>query len=66
MKGNLMVRLLSTMIIGSILAAYFTGQIDLAQPTWIWLTLFAGVNAFQSTFTGFCPVEKFVVRKKEA
>ncbi len=60
MKGNKMVRLLSLMIIGSIAAAYFTGQVDLTQPTWIWLTLFAGVNALQSTFTGFCPVEKFL------
>lgn len=25
------------------------------NPLWSWVTLFVGFNAFQSTFTGFCP-----------
>ncbi len=25
------------------------------NPLWTWVTLFIGFNAFQSTFTGFCP-----------
>jgi len=25
------------------------------HPLWIWLTVFAGANMFQSAFTGFCP-----------
>lgn len=27
---------------------------------WLWLTAFAGLNLFQSGFTGFCPPEKFL------
>ena len=25
------------------------------HPAWLWLTAFAGLNLFQSGFTGFCP-----------
>ena len=25
------------------------------NPLWTWFTLFIGFNAFQSSFTGFCP-----------
>lgn len=27
----------------------------LVHPYWIWLTVFAGANMFQSAFTGWCP-----------
>ena len=27
------------------------------SPYWYWLTAFAGLNLFQSGFTGFCPPE---------
>lgn len=33
-------------------------SVALAQfihPYWIWLTVFAGVNMLQASFTGFCP-----------
>ena len=60
MKGNVMMRLLSLMIIIPAALAHFTGQVDLSEPSWLWLTIFAGVNALQSTFTGFCPPCKFV------
>ena len=26
------------------------------SPQWMWLTVFVGVNLFQSAFTGFCPL----------
>lgn len=32
------------------------------HPNWIWLTVFAGFNMIQSSFTGFCPVV-FLFRK---
>ncbi len=35
-------------MITSLLAMYH-------DPLWTWATLFVGFNAFQSTFTGFCP-----------
>ena len=25
------------------------------HPYWIWLTIFAGLNMVQASFTGFCP-----------
>lgn len=25
------------------------------HPYWVWLTVFVGLNLFQSAFTGFCP-----------
>lgn len=58
MKGNMMIRLLSLMILIPAAVAHFTGQIDFTEPTWLWLTLFAGLNAFQSSFTGWCPACK--------
>ena len=26
------------------------------SPGWLWLTAFVGLNLFQSSFTGFCPL----------
>jgi len=60
MKGNIMIRMISLMIIVPVFLAHFFGQIDLMQPSWIWLTLFAGFNALQATFTGWCPVSRFL------
>lgn len=60
MKGNIMIRMISLMIVVPVLLAHFTGQVDLLKPTWLWLTLFAGVNALQATFTGWCPVSRFL------
>ena len=60
MKGNIMIRMISIMIIVPILLAHYFGQVDLLKPTWIWLTLFAGANALQSTFTGWCPMGAFL------
>ena len=27
----------------------------LVNPSWLWLSAFAGVNMIQASFTGFCP-----------
>ena len=32
------------------------------SPNWFWLTAFVGANLFQSSFTGFCPLEKILGR----
>jgi len=29
------------------------------NPNFVWLTVFVGVNLFQSSFTGFCPAAGF-------
>jgi hypothetical protein len=64
MKGNNMMRLIALMILVPAALAHFTGQIDLSQPTWLWLTLLAGLNALQSTFTGWCPASTFFGKDK--
>ncbi|WP_084151655.1 MTH895/ArsE family thioredoxin-like protein [Thiomicrorhabdus sp. Milos-T2] len=64
MKGNIMIRMISLMIIVPILLAHFSGQVDLLKPNWLWLTLFAGLNALQATFTGWCPVSRFLPQDK--
>lgn len=45
-------------IMGSLAAAHFMGQIDLTEMSWLWLTFFVGANLFQMGFTGFCPATK--------
>ncbi len=46
-------------IMGSLTAAHFSGQVDLTEVSWLWLTFFVGANLFQMGFTGFCPATKF-------
>ena len=46
-------------IMGSLAAAHFSGQTDLGEPGWQWLTFFVGANLFQMGFTGFCPATRF-------
>ncbi|MCF6254398.1 MAG: DUF2892 domain-containing protein [Thiomicrorhabdus sp.] len=65
MKSNIMIRLIAIMILVPITLAHFTGQVDLTQPTWLWLTLFAGANALQASFTGFCPATKLFGKKDD-
>lgn len=35
------------------LAALYN-SVDLAHPTWLWFTIFVGLNLFQSGLTGWC------------
>lgn len=46
------------MIMASLAAAHFSGQINLTHMSWLWLTAFVGANLFQMGFTGFCPAAK--------
>jgi hypothetical protein len=39
-----------TMILSSLVLAYYFG------PYWLLLTAFVGLNLFQAAFTGFCPM----------
>ncbi len=47
-------------IMGSLLAAHFMGQVNLMAMSWLWLTFFVGANLFQMGFTGFCPATKLL------
>ena len=46
------------MIMASLALAHFSGQINLGQLSWLWLTFFVGANLFQMGFTGFCHAAK--------
>jgi hypothetical protein len=35
---------------------------NFVNPSWMWLTVFVGVNLFQQTFTGFCPAANVLRR----
>jgi hypothetical protein len=34
----------------------------LVSPLWLYFTMFVGLNLFQYSFTGFCPLEKVLAR----
>jgi len=48
------------MIMLSLALTHFSGQINLGQMSWLWLTAFVGANLFQMGFTGFCPAAKIM------
>ena len=54
-------------VLGSLALAWSTGQVDLQQMTWLWLTAFVGLNLLQSAFTDWCPMiwilERFGLRR---
>ena len=64
MKGNKTMRMMSAMVLLSLIATHFSGQMNLLAPTWLWLAGFVGVMAFQSTFTGFCPAARLLADRK--
>ncbi|HHL31345.1 MAG TPA: DUF2892 domain-containing protein [Oceanospirillales bacterium] len=47
-------------IIVSLVLAHVLGQADLSKPSFLWFTAFVGVNLFQTSFTGFCPLAKIL------
>lgn len=36
--------------------AWRTGQVELGEPGWLWLTAFVGANLLQSAVTDWCPM----------
>lgn len=58
MTINRAIRVLTgVMILLSLGLAQAFGQIDLGRPSWLWFTVFIGLNSLQSGLTGFCPPE---------
>jgi hypothetical protein len=47
-------------IIISLVLAHVLGQADLSKPSFLWFTAFVGINLFQTSFTGFCPLAKIL------
>ncbi|WP_127471015.1 thioredoxin family protein [Thiomicrorhabdus aquaedulcis] len=55
MKGNLMVRMMTLMVIVAVVLAHISGHTNLFTINWLWLALFASAMGLQATYTGFCP-----------
>ena len=52
-------------LIRRIAGLFVMGSVVLAMtvdPAWLWFTLFVGFNLFQSSLTGFCPLELILGR----
>ncbi len=47
--GNAVNAMAGAMVLISLALTYYV------HPNFVWLTVFVGVNLFQSAFTGFCP-----------
>ncbi len=45
---------------GMILVSLLLSQLHSVH--WLWLTAFVGANLFQASFSGFCPLAKFLKR----
>ena len=43
-------------IVLSLILAHVMGQVDLSQLSWLWFAMFVGLNLFQYSLTGFCPL----------
>lgn len=44
-----------------ILSSIYNGVV-LTEPTWLWFTLFVGVNLFQSGITRWCLMETILIK----
>ncbi|MCA8941184.1 MAG: DUF2892 domain-containing protein [Planctomycetes bacterium] len=51
-----------TVVLASVLLAAAFGTFDLTTPSWLWLTLFVGLNLLQSAFTNWCPMMWILAR----
>lgn len=49
-------------ILASLGLAHANGQIDLSRVSWLWFTVFVGLNLFQSGLSGFCPLTRILVK----
>ncbi len=47
-------------ILLSLVLGHVMGQINLAKMSWLWFTVFVGLNLTQSGLTGFCPLTKIL------
>ncbi|MCP4185432.1 MAG: DUF2892 domain-containing protein [Hyphomicrobiales bacterium] len=52
--------LAGSFIILSLLLSHSSGQINMANVSWLWFTAFVGLNLFQSGLIGFCPLTKIL------
>jgi len=62
MTTERIVRFVAGLFILSSLAFGMTDSPAFLSVNWLWLAVFVGANLFQSSFTGFCPLE--IILKK--
>ena len=48
-------------MLSTILSSIYNG-VQISEPTWLWFTLFVGVNLFQSGITKWCLMEKILIK----
>ncbi|HEX6613979.1 MAG TPA: DUF2892 domain-containing protein [Rhodanobacteraceae bacterium] len=53
---RMVMRIAGAMVVLSLALAYFF------SPWWLLLALFVGLNLFQASFTGFCPLARILRR----
>lgn len=59
---RLTVTIAGLFILLSLGLAQLGGSIDITRISWLWFTLFVGLNLFQSGLTGFCPLTRILVK----
>lgn len=47
-------------LLTSLLLAHFLGQVDLSVMSWLWFSLFIGINLTIAGATGFCLMTKIL------
>jgi hypothetical protein len=62
MNTNQMIRIFAGAFVMLSLALGVPGSPLFASAHALWFTLFVGANLFQSAFTGFCPLEKILLK----
>jgi uncharacterized membrane protein len=62
MNTNQMIHIFAGTFVMLSLALGAPGSPVYVSQNWLWFTLFVGANLFQSGFTGFCPLEKMLLK----
>lgn len=57
-KGNRPLRIFAGLVVVLLVISHFIGQVDLSEISFLWLIIAMGLNAFQASFSGFCPMFK--------
>ena len=55
-NDNVIRRFAGAFVLGSVALGYW------AHPAWLLFTAFVGINLIQSSYTGFCPLERILAR----
>jgi hypothetical protein len=62
MNANQMIRIFAGAFVALSVALGMPGSPVFVSEHALWFTLFVGVNLLQSAFTGFCPLEKLLLK----